>query len=207
MELVSMGLQLASSASCWQHQKEISGQTASASLLLWRQPLYQPKSSHLSLAPFEEPQQIAEHGRKHCTRWEQEVEGTHRTHKKPNQIPGWAGKGDERVTAASLLPGTGSGTCTPALTLYSDPSMLLLLLLQRHGPASKPCAGAPKGLAGRQSAVSHGGFCLLCSLSVTAQIFAFWQIFHLPNVYSLGHFFFVEVGCWEHILLPWAPPF
>ena len=52
MELVSIQLQLVSSASHWQHQKELSDQMASASLLLWRQPLYQLKCSHLSPGPL-----------------------------------------------------------------------------------------------------------------------------------------------------------
>lgn len=117
MELVSIQLQLVSFTSHWQHQKEIPGQTASASPPS-RQPLHQLKSCHLSPAPSEEPQQTAEHGRIHRMMWEQEAEEAHCIHQNPNQIPVWAGNGDEKVNTPSVLPGTGSGTCTDSWSLF-----------------------------------------------------------------------------------------
>lgn len=115
MELVSIRPQLVSSASRWQRQKEISGQTASASLLLWRQPLYQPKSSHLSLAPSEAMQQIAEETPREVGPGGQ-GSSSHAQKAKPDPLPPalggspWAGKGDERVAAAISAPGMGSDT-------------------------------------------------------------------------------------------------
>lgn len=166
MELVSIRPQLASSASRWQRQKEISGQTASASLLLWRQPLYQSKSSHLSPAPSEAMQQIAEETLREVGPGGQG--SSSRAQKaKPDPLPTapggspWAGKGDERVTTAISAPGMGSDTLTgPCCPV---PSGLLLLLLRRRGAAPKPCMGAPRGLLeGRLLRDTQGFACFAC---------------------------------------------
>lgn len=193
MELVSIQLQLVSFTSRWQHQKEVSGQRASASLLS-RQPLYQLKSSHLSLAPFEEPQMIVEHGRMHCMKQKQELQGAHCMHKNPNQISVWGGNGDEKVNAPSVLPGKSSGTCTDSWYLSSS--------LWAAAPSAADIQNSPKALCWcsqrlcwKADCCELWRVCLLCLLSVIVQIFGFWEVFFCCQMSTLwgeilhfGHF-------------------
>lgn len=91
-------------------------------------------------------------------------------------------KGDRRISAPwHRLRHVHAGSCSLFSSLWAAaPSATETLT------SLKALCQVPKGLPGRQTAVSHGGFCLLCSLSVTPQIFAFWQVFSFAKCLLFG---------------------
>lgn len=185
MELVSIQLQLVSFTSRWQHQKEIPGQTASASPPS-RQPLYQLKSCHLSPHPLRSRSRLRSMGG--YTAWC----GNRRSRKliASTKIPTRSlfelGMEMKRWTYHQCSLGQAQARAQiPGL--YSGPSGLLLLLLLIHGPAPRSCACPPKGFAGRQTAVNSGrGLLALLFKYDCPNLWILSSFFQMPNVYSSG---------------------